>query len=113
MLSKMKILTVCSILRSTITFKHITEAQMCVSCQKMVHLAKTRTTLVWDIRSSTSQMQKYSVIAYIWVTFAMQTLSQMKIFTVCSILTNTITLKHKAKVQTCASSDGRTDPGDT
>ena len=63
MLSKMKILTVWSILISTITFKHITEAQMCASCRNMGHLDKTHTALRWDIWWRSPQMQKYSVLA--------------------------------------------------
>ena len=88
-LRKMKILTVCSIQTSIITFKHITEAQMYTSCRKLGHLDKTRTAVRWDIWRCSAQMHKYSVIACIWVKFAMQTLSKMKNFTVCSILTNT------------------------
>ena len=95
--------TVCFILTNTITFKHITEAQLCVSCPKIGHLDKTRTATRWDIWGCAAQIHKYSVIVYIWVKFAMHTLSKMKTFTVCSILTNTITLSTLQKAQLCMS----------
>ena len=107
MLWKTKIFTVCFILTNTITFKHITQAQMCASCQKTCNLDKmgnfyqTRKALSWDIWRWAAQMHKYSLFAYIWVKFTMQMLRKMKIFTVCCILTNTITFKLIIEAHVC------------
>ena len=95
----MEIFTIRSTLTNTITLQPMTEAQMHTSCPKMCHLNKTRITLRWDIWRFVAQMHKYSVIAYIWLQFTMQTLSKMNIFTICSILTNSITLQPITEAQ--------------
>ena len=69
-----------------------TKAQMCASSPNMRHLDKAPATLRWDIWQCVAKMHKYSVIAYIWLQFTMQTLSKIKNFAICSILTNTLHL---------------------
>ena len=46
---KMDTLAVHSTLTNARTYKHTTQAHMCMSCQKMGHIDKTHTTKRWDV----------------------------------------------------------------